>query len=193
MATLDVSPVTADPRTQLQTVDPNFDPDHFLEFAEMAFFLVKKALQDRDPTGARAFVGDAVYQQLQTEIEQIKASRRVLVLDGLWVKGVRLLQVGAEPGWFFIAVAFQAAATPYYTDDTTGQRMEGATEEQDIPETWTFARAESAKSKIGGGVMEYKCPNCGAPFALSQLGVCGHCGAPVASGQFDWIVTEMTR
>jgi predicted lipid-binding transport protein (Tim44 family) len=182
----------ADSLSPLQAEDPNFDSDHFLEFAEMAFFLVKKAVQERNPVGARAFVADPVYEQLEAEAKQMTARGVWPVLDGLFVAGMSIDRSSREPGWNYLMVQFVANAAQLLVDQA-GNVVEGGREEADFTETWTFARAQGVTSKIGGGVMEYKCPNCAAPLSLTDLGVCQHCAAPVASGRLDWVVVRIDR
>jgi predicted lipid-binding transport protein (Tim44 family) len=175
---------------QLQADDLNFDTDHFLEFAEMVFFLVKKAIQDRNPTGARAFVTDPVFQQLQAQAQALAARGVWLTLDGLYVVALSIEDVIHEPGWNYIAVGFIANAATLYID-ASGNVVEGRREVQDFKERWTFARADTAKSKIGGGVMEFKCPSCASPLSVTEVGVCQHCGAGVASGALEWVVVRV--
>src|SRR5437868_2633287 len=110
---------------QLLASDAGFDADHFLEFAEMAYFLVKKAVQDRAPTGARAFVDEPVYQQLQAQASAYSASHRLPVLDGLYIQGLWIESCRSEAGWFYLYVVFQAHAAVYTADESTGQLIEG--------------------------------------------------------------------
>jgi predicted lipid-binding transport protein (Tim44 family) len=183
---------TADPLAQLQLEDPNFDADHFLEFAEMAFFLVKKAVQERNPTGARAFVADSVFNELVADAQAMTARGVWPVLDGIFVAGMSIDGASREPGWNYLTVRFTANAA-LLTVDASGNIVEGSREAVDFDELWTFARAEGVRSRIGGGVMEFKCPNCASPLTLTELGVCQHCGAPVASGRLEWVVVRISR
>ena len=50
------------------------------------------------------------------------------------------------------------------------------------------------KSRPGGGLLEGNCPNCGAAVGqLNQSAVCEHCEAVLRSGQFDWVLVEITQ
>jgi predicted lipid-binding transport protein (Tim44 family) len=182
----------ADPLSLLQSEDPNFDQDHFLEFAEMAYFLVKKAVQERNPLAARAFAAEPVFQQLAADAKAMTARGMWPVYDGIFVAGLSVDGASREPGWNYLSVQFSANAA-LLTMDASGNIVEGSREAQDFEELWTFARSDAARSKVGGGVMEYKCPNCASPLSLTDLGVCQHCGAPVASGQLEWVVVNLGR
>lgn len=44
-----------------------------------------------------------------------------------------------------------------------------------------------------GGLMEGKCPNCGANAEINQHAACRACGALLRSGDFDWVLAEITQ
>ena len=41
--------------------------------------------------------------------------------------------------------------------------------------------------------MEGQCPNCGAPIEMNQSANCTHCKALLRSGEYDWVLTEITQ
>jgi predicted nucleic acid-binding Zn ribbon protein/uncharacterized tellurite resistance protein B-like protein len=42
-------------------------------------------------------------------------------------------------------------------------------------------------------LIEGNCPNCGAPISMNQSAKCDHCGALLRSGQYDWVLAEITQ
>jgi tellurite resistance protein len=60
-------------------------------------------------------------------------------------------------------------------------------------ECWSFVRRRGVKTTPGDGLMEGMCPNCGATLAVNQSARCGHCECLVRSGQFDWVLAEITQ
>ena len=41
--------------------------------------------------------------------------------------------------------------------------------------------------------MEGHCPNCGAPIDINQNANCQHCKAFLRSGEYDWVLCEITQ
>jgi predicted nucleic acid-binding Zn ribbon protein len=41
--------------------------------------------------------------------------------------------------------------------------------------------------------MEGHCPNCGAPIEMNQSANCAHCKALLRSGEYDWVLAEITQ
>ena len=56
---------------------------------------------------------------------------------------------------------------------------------------WSFQRAASAVTKTEAASALEHCPNCGAPFSLTDAGSCTYCHAPISSGQYDWILARI--
>jgi tellurite resistance protein len=42
-------------------------------------------------------------------------------------------------------------------------------------------------------LIEGNCPNCGARVEINQSAICDHCKAILRSGDFDWVLTEITQ
>jgi predicted nucleic acid-binding Zn ribbon protein len=60
-------------------------------------------------------------------------------------------------------------------------------------ELWSFIRARGTKTSGRTGLMEGNCPNCGAAIAMNQGAKCEYCQAVLRSGQYDWVLAEITQ
>jgi predicted lipid-binding transport protein (Tim44 family)/uncharacterized tellurite resistance protein B-like protein len=60
-------------------------------------------------------------------------------------------------------------------------------------EYWSFLRKPGAQTLAGKGLIEGVCPNCGAHLELSDSGKCQYCNAVVTSGEYDWVLSEITQ
>ena len=67
------------------------------------------------------------------------------------------------------------------------------TQQRAFTEFWTFTRTAGVKTLAGGGISEQKCPNCGAPLSVNEVGSCKYCDAAVTSGNFDWVLTRIDQ
>ena len=58
-------------------------------------------------------------------------------------------------------------------------------------ERWRLSRGADARTRAWTGVRTLGCPACGAPFETSGNERCASCGQVVATGRFDWQVTDV--
>jgi hypothetical protein len=59
-------------------------------------------------------------------------------------------------------------------------------------ERWHLQRSAGARSKPPDRMRVFACPNCAAPLTQVDKGMCAHCNTQVATGAFDWLVTNVT-
>lgn len=175
----------------LKSVDPDFEPETFLQRAEMAFLLVKRAYQDRNAHAGRAFLTPDLWQEWSSEVQSLTEQHQRPVLENLNVRGMQVPSVSHDEGGDAIEVHLDYVAAAHCVDDRTGQVISGTTEDQRLGENWTFQRQAGARTVVSGGVTASKCPNCGAPLKLNDDGQCDYCKADITSGRYDWVVTAM--
>jgi hypothetical protein len=60
-------------------------------------------------------------------------------------------------------------------------------------EVWSLLRRPGAKTRLGWDLIQGFCPNCGAPFSGGASNQCEHCEAIVNSGNYDWVLAEITQ
>lgn len=65
---------------------------------------------------------------------------------------------------------------------------------QFVVEVWTLVRNADVVSKPPSQARTFPCPNCGAPWATSNMGtqVCASCNQTVDNGRFDWVVESVS-
>jgi uncharacterized Zn finger protein (UPF0148 family) len=62
-----------------------------------------------------------------------------------------------------------------------------------VAEEWTLVRSTQVKSRSPENARIFKCPNCGAPLDGMQGNTCSYCQKTVNTGEFDWVVYEVTE
>jgi predicted lipid-binding transport protein (Tim44 family) len=178
---------------QIKQVDPDFEPETFLQRAEMAFLLVKRAYQDRNVHVGRAYLSPPLWQVWSREVEQLTAAHQRPVLENLNVRGMHVPVVAHSEGGDVIQVHFDYVAAPHTVDDRDGRAVQGTTEDQRFGEKWVFERLVGARTVAGGGVTASKCPNCGGLLKLNEDGVCEWCKADITSGRYDWVTSRIDQ
>jgi len=186
--------LTARSTDSLREGDPDFDPDRFLARVGVAFEKAQSSWCAQDLEPLRPFVSDGVFERFSLQIEEQRA-------DG-WQQGMEELRVGAlsivgvEMGRQFdtlsVRVPFSASIDRRRLD--TGERISGSKLARErFVECWSFLRRQGARTIDHDGLIEGKCPNCAAPLQLAQSARCGHCDCLARSGQFDWVLAEITQ
>ena len=178
----------------LQAKDPNFNQQMFLDRAQAAFFALQKAWMDRNLEPARVYMSDGIYHRWKTQIDAMIVAHKKNMLDNLVIGGVQIVKVQTDPNFDTITVRIDASAADYEVDDTTANKViYGSRQNQNFTEYWTFIRSGSARTKAGEGAEVTQCPNCGAPLSINESGVCNYCKATVTSGQFGWVLDNITQ
>ena len=179
---------------ELRRRDPDFDRAKFFSRVAVAFHKAQDSWCAQDLEPIRAFVSDGVFERFSLQIES--------QIDEGWRQGMS--EVHTEPftivhvasGRHFdtvtVRIPFQAEIFRVHRD--SGDRVEGSElPRRAFAECWGFVRRRGAKSLTGGGLIEGKCPNCGAPLAMNQSARCTSCEAHLRSGQYDWVLAEITQ
>jgi hypothetical protein len=176
----------------LKVKDPNFNEQIFLDRGQAAFFALQKAWMDRNLEPARVYLSDGIYHRWKVQVDQMVAAHKRNVLENLVIGGVHIVKVQTDPNFDSVTVRVDASAADYEVDDN-GKLIYGSRQNQPFTEYWTFIRSGNARTKIGEPAEITQCPNCGAPLSINESGVCSYCKATVTSGQFGWVLDNITQ
>ena len=178
----------------LQLKDPNFNQQMFLDRAQTAFFALQKGWMDRNLEPVRVYMSDGIYRRWKTQIDAMIAAHKRNVLERLVIGGAQIVKVQTDPNFDSITVRIDASAADYEVDDAASNTVTyGSRDPKPFSEYWTFIRSGSARTKAGEGAEVTQCPNCGAPLSINESGVCNYCKAMVTSGQFGWVLDNITQ
>jgi tellurite resistance protein len=181
----------------LKTKDPSFDLLHLFDNVKKLFLEVQTAWFKRNLEPVRRYLSDATYQRL---VLQLKLLDLQGVRDAIADPSVLDLQIiGLEQNQHFDTVHVRVKAQLKDADApaafTEEQALALAQKQQAEPfiEVWSFVRKPGAQTKTGQELHAGTCPNCGAPFAGGAANRCDHCSAVVNSGNYDWVLAEITQ
>lgn len=178
----------------LRERDPGFDEARFLARAGSAFRKAQSAWCAQKLETLRPFVSDAVLERFSLQIAQQRE-------EG-WRQGMQSLRVGAialqhvESGRLFDTITVRI---PFECDihrlrlDSGARIANSELPRREFEECWSFVRRRGAHTKTSAGLIEGQCPNCGAPLEMNQSLHCASCQCLVRSGEFDWVLTEITQ
>lgn len=176
---------------QIRARDPGYDEKIFLGRADAAFLAIQEAWSNQDMKKARSFVSDGVHERFSRQIADYQ-QRGIRNRMG----GVKVLETeaaGYSSGVHFDAVyvAIKASAVDEMVSLADGKVISGGPDV--FSEIWTFLRRPGAKTLKRPGLLEGFCPSCGAPLKITDAAQCGACKSWVNSGEYDWVLTEITQ
>jgi tellurite resistance protein len=178
----------------VREADPDFDEAAFLGRVKQAFERAQRSWCDQDLGAIQHFVTDGVYERFSLQIEEQKEDHWRQGMDGLAVGEPRLVHFARGRRFETITARIEFRADIHRVHLVTGEQLPGSRIPRErFAECWTFVRRRGARSRGEDGLLEGRCPNCGAPLELNQSARCGSCEAFVRSGEFDWVLSEITQ
>ena len=178
--------------SQIQEDDPAFSAERFLARVGDAFVRVQNAWSEQNLVPVCHFLSDAVHERFSLQIADQRQRGVRNVMEQVAVLGAAIAQVDVTSQFHTIAVRVEAVAVDYEVD-RDGKRLSGGKGAEVFVEYWSFLRRPGTQTKEGSGLLEGNCPNCGAGLQINQGANCEFCGAKVRSGQYDWVLAEITQ
>ncbi|MBN2509127.1 MAG: TIM44-like domain-containing protein [Spirochaetales bacterium] len=175
----------------LKKNDPAFSEQEFLLKVRKAFEQINEGWQKKNMSGCRRYISDGIYQRFHAQFEMMNRLEQTNRSEQ-----IRILDLGidkAETDGYFdaVSVRLRASSTDWFENTKYPELNSGGFEE--YTEYWTFLR------KRGGGHKDlYRsnaCPSCGdqLPQDSSDVSKCPSCGRLSNTGEYDWILAEITQ
>jgi predicted nucleic acid-binding Zn ribbon protein len=178
----------------LRKADPAFAQDAFERRVRVAFEKLQRAWCQQSLVTVRPFISDGIHERFGLQFEEQHALGYRPVMENLSIAGFNFAQVECGPVFDVVTVRFSARALDYRVDAASGQRIPGSEEQANFAEFWSFLRTRGSQTKLNqAGLIEGQCPNCGAGIEMNQGAKCEHCQALLRSGDFDWVLAEITQ
>jgi predicted lipid-binding transport protein (Tim44 family) len=125
---------------RIRSVDPGFDPAHFIEGARGAFEIIVAAFAASDKGRLRPLLSDDVYKPFATAIDEHAAAGETLETRILQIKRIDIVEAGLAGRMARVTVKFisdQINVLRAHDGSIVDGDPENATEKTDF---WTFAR-----------------------------------------------------
>lgn len=179
---------------ELKQRDPAFQPRSFLQRVRRAFINSQNAWCKQKLEPIRPFVSDSIHERWSLQLQEQKDLGYRDQMDELEILNLQIVQVIQDPPFDVMTVRIRAAAMDYRITIGDGKKASGSKRKDEFVEFWSFIRRRNATTKPEQpGLMEGNCPNCGAAIELNQAAKCKYCGALLRSGEYDWVLAEITQ
>jgi len=177
----------------LRSDDPAFDEQKFYDRVSRAFVQIQDAWSQQDLTSVRAFISDGIYERFSLQfMEQRDFGYRPSV-SNVVIHKMLLAQVNRDEFFDQVTVRIKASCIAYRVSLDTGKYVSGNRKTETFVEYWTFLRRRGVQTKDTPGLIEGNCPNCGTDIELNQSAKCQSCDSLLRSGQYDWVMCEITQ
>jgi len=171
--------------TAIAARDPGFDARATTEAVIRARDTVDRSRQSLDLSEARLVVSDGlwrVFAMLQ-EARSAHALRRqgTSAVTSATVVAAVQDQLSEE-------LRIRLTCEGERWEEVEGLAVRGQRGRRAWHEDWTVRRSSTANTVPGGGVLQGRCPQCGAPLKVDAAGGCSYCHALVLTDGRDWVV-----
>ena len=178
---------------ELQQSDPAFDLQKFYGRVNTAFLKIQDAWCAQNLQTIRPFISDGTHERFGLQFTEQKLDSVRDRMKNISVQQVQMVQLIHDNVFDSATVRITASAVDQTLSTMDGTVISGSGEVEEFTEYWTFLRRRGAKTPNGAGLIEGNCPNCGAAIELNAGAQCQSCHALLRSGQYDWVLAEITQ
>ena len=182
--------------------NPDFDETEFLDKVQIAFMGIQEAWSKQDLSGVRRFISDGVYQRFNTQFQMMQLLQQTNQLSNIRIQDLRLDRADSDGPYDILQVAIQASMSDRFQCALNPAFNQAG--DESFTEYWSFIRKNHPGKDIkaaenppvyGDIYQSAACPNCGSPLPadLGERGQCPYCQTMVNSGEYDWILSEITQ
>ena len=179
---------------EMRTADPGFDRDRFAERVRAGFTKLQSAWCEQNLQSVRPFISDGIHERFSLQFAEQRALGYRPHMEGLNILECRIAQVECTPVFDVVTMRIGASARDLRISAADGKPIPGSEEAESFVEYWSFIRTRGSQTLLNkAGLIEGHCPNCGAAIELNQGAKCQYCQALLRSGQYDWVLAEITQ
>ncbi len=171
--------------------NPDFDKDKFILKVKKAFIEIQNAWQNKDLSKVRIFISDGVYQRFNTQFLMMNLLEQRNILENININKLAIIDYQKDGLYDVITVAIRASAYDSFVSKIDSSLSHSGNAE--FIEYWTFIKKRGVKEK--DIYSSQNCPNCGASLEnkLGEVSRCEFCNSITNSGEFDWVLSEITQ
>lgn len=174
--------------------DHEFSNDKFIAWAKETFITLQTAWSEREFDKVRNFEKEELFNQHKKQLDEYISKGWINDLSRININQAYLFKYVRDNDYEYLSVYLDTRMGDYIKDEKTGAIIKGdPNQDYYLKYIYTFMRktgvltdpAKSNKSVTN-------CPNCGAPTTVTSSGQCEYCGSVITTGEFDWVLSDIT-
>jgi hypothetical protein len=171
--------------------NPGFNETAFKEKVKTAFMKIQEAWANKDMSKVRQFISDGMYQRLNIQFKMMDLLSQKNTIEKLEIQNLYIDKVQSDGSYDVIHVGIGANVVDKFISDKYPELNSGGSET--FVEYWSFIKKRGTAE--GNIFSSLNCPKCGAelPKKASDMAKCEYCGTIMNSGEFDWVLCEITQ
>jgi len=173
--------------------NPDFDPAAFRQKVSDAVVKIQAAWSAQSLAAVRPNISDGIYQRFATQFKMMAQLKQRNQLDNVRVLRIEPVAATRDGEYDVLQVRVEAAMHDAFVcelDHSLDTEGDGS-----FVEYWSFIRKRERAAAGDVTQQKYGCPSCGAPLPpdMGELCRCAYCQVMVNSGEFDWVLAEITQ
>ena len=170
--------------------NPDFDENEFLAKVKTAFEKIQTAWSNQNLSDVRKFMSDGVYQRFNTQFKMMQLLQQKNLLANVSIHNVFVDAAESDGDFDILHVGINASMYDKF-ECALDHALDSESNENFI-EFWSFIKKRTGQKK--DLYNSANCPSCGAPQKdLSEVCKCEYCGTFMNTGEFDWVLSEITQ
>lgn len=183
---------------KLKQNDPAFDPTQFLNDCGKLASKLNTAWTQNKMGLVRNLVSSGIHNRFRLQLGLMKLEGVQNHMKNWFLDTINLISVEVDPIYQTAHVEINARAKdvtlPLNASQGEVEKALAEASQEMYFEVWSFVRKNSAITKKGQGLLNGNCPNCGANIDdLGESNQCKHCKSIINSGDYDWVLAEITQ
>lgn len=178
------------PMEQYNALDPNFDANKLSEKVGNWYVQMQTAWTRKDLSQLRPYFSDALYAQMEQQLQGLVQRHRTNYVDNIAVLGVKLRGYRQTGDVDEIIAEVTTRIKDYTVDDKTGQVVSGSdTAEKFMTYEYSLTRTKGTVTQEQESFTTMTCPHCAAPVNINESAQCPYCGSILTVAQHGWVIS----
>ena len=179
--------------------DPAFSPEAFLDRAMTIDKKIQEAWSNGNMAPVRNLVSQGVYNRFRLQLRLMREQEGLQNLVGDFrPRKVSLMSSSLSHAYQTLHVHIYAEARdvmlPVSATEEKKKRALAMAVDDGFAEVYSFTRRRGVKTDAAKNILAGQCPNCGnIADAAGDSNKCTTCGTIYNSGEFDWVLSEITQ
>jgi len=160
---------------------------------QIAFLTVQKCWSEKTLAPMRRFITDGVYQRFNAQFTMMNILGQTNTMSDVEVRNLKVVAYSVDGDYENVDIAIKAFADDQFVcEKYPTLNSPGGAEE--FGEVWSFIRRRDYL-RAGDIFHALACPKCGANLTnkLVETARCPYCDVYLNSGEFDWVLSEITQ